>query len=48
MLFYPLQPSHTQLLSENGNEARQHMTELIKIPESSDILDDTSKMENDW
>lgn len=29
VLFYPLQPSHTQLLSENGNEARQHMIELI-------------------
>lgn len=32
MLFYPLEPFQSQLLSESGNEARQDTVELIKLP----------------
>lgn len=46
--FTALYPSHTQFLSRNRNKARQQMIELIKmLGESSDISDDTNKMEND-
>ena len=46
--FTALHPSHTKFLSGNGNKARQQTIELIKmLGESSDILDDTNKMEND-
>lgn len=45
--FSALQPSHTQLLSGNGNKARNKGRADQNTGESSDFLDDTNKMEND-